>query len=360
MTESRRFIHRDVKPDNILLDESGNAWLIDFGIARFYNPSASQDTAQLGTIGYAPPEQFGFSQSDFRSDLYAAGMTVLEMSRAVNYSPKANIIKAAKRCTEFDPNRRYDSADAVLRALNQRCRLPKLIALSAALLLVITTVIFWYLPYENEVPQVEPHIPATSNERYPEDNYIGTDRQMIEWIDIVSNYTGQGLKAFLVPAGSDSGAKNIQLAQEPSEITLHCELSNGVLMLTLNDHKMPEQQFSFSYAPSKLPDYQDTKTDAEIILYDMNGDGQDEILVAMSERILLNGVNDILICNTNWRAVWCIGYTPEEGFWQADGRLTSFSNDGDICLNYLGERELYCNNANVWMRLQGQSLRETN
>lgn len=58
-------IHRDIKPENILIDKYGDVHLIDFGIARIYRQDKSKDTELLGTVEYAAPEQFGFSQSDF-------------------------------------------------------------------------------------------------------------------------------------------------------------------------------------------------------------------------------------------------------------------------------------------------------
>jgi eukaryotic-like serine/threonine-protein kinase len=66
-------IHRDLKPSNIMLDENGRVRLIDFGTARYYNQSASADTVQLGTIGFAAPEQLLGKQTDARTDLFALG-----------------------------------------------------------------------------------------------------------------------------------------------------------------------------------------------------------------------------------------------------------------------------------------------
>ena len=69
-------IHRDVKPSNILFAKDGHIRLIDFDAARMPKEDLDQDTIQLGTRGYAPPEQYGFSQTDERADIYAMGITM--------------------------------------------------------------------------------------------------------------------------------------------------------------------------------------------------------------------------------------------------------------------------------------------
>lgn len=68
-------IHRDVKPENIIVrpDAEGCA-LIDFDIARVYRSGNESDTTFFGTVAYAPPEQYGFSQTDVRADIYALGV----------------------------------------------------------------------------------------------------------------------------------------------------------------------------------------------------------------------------------------------------------------------------------------------
>ncbi|MEM7112144.1 MAG: protein kinase [Chloroflexota bacterium] len=70
-------IFRDLKPDNIMLTESGQIKLIDFGIARIFKPGKRKDTIALGTQGFAAPEQFGKGQTEVRSDVYALGVTLL-------------------------------------------------------------------------------------------------------------------------------------------------------------------------------------------------------------------------------------------------------------------------------------------
>jgi len=66
-------IFRDLKPSNIMIGPDGQIRLIDFGISRFFKPGQTRDTWNMGTAGYAPPEQFGQGQTDARSDVYALG-----------------------------------------------------------------------------------------------------------------------------------------------------------------------------------------------------------------------------------------------------------------------------------------------
>lgn len=73
-------IYRDLKPGNIMvIEETDQIKLIDFGIARFYKQGKSKDTIAFGTEGYAPPEQYGSGQTDARADIYALGVTLHEL-----------------------------------------------------------------------------------------------------------------------------------------------------------------------------------------------------------------------------------------------------------------------------------------
>jgi hypothetical protein len=69
----KAIIYRDLKPSNIMINEHDRVRLIDFGVARHFTLGKHADTLQLGTIGFAAPEQLVSAQTDARSDLYTLG-----------------------------------------------------------------------------------------------------------------------------------------------------------------------------------------------------------------------------------------------------------------------------------------------
>ncbi len=72
-------LHRDVKPANIILDDSGVVWITDFGLARHEEHEGVTETGDIvGTLRYMAPEQFS-GQSDARCDIYSLGMTLYEL-----------------------------------------------------------------------------------------------------------------------------------------------------------------------------------------------------------------------------------------------------------------------------------------
>lgn len=110
-------IHRDIKPSNIICGNDWHIRLIDFDSARLRVEFQSRDTEILGTGGYAAPEQYGFMQTDDRSDIYAFGVTMEEILGENADKPKFRRI--IRRCTQFDPDKRYRDISAVGRAIKR-------------------------------------------------------------------------------------------------------------------------------------------------------------------------------------------------------------------------------------------------
>jgi len=119
-------IHRDIKPSNIMIDTNGNPVLLDFDAMKVYNTSADRDTVLLGTAGYAAPEQYGFGQSDPRTDIYSLGILAREMadklsgnagSTIVNQRAEDHFKKIVDKCVRIDPDDRFQSVDELRRQL---------------------------------------------------------------------------------------------------------------------------------------------------------------------------------------------------------------------------------------------------
>ncbi len=137
-------IHRDIKPSNIIWYDNRKVILLDFNAAKVYHPEKSMDTEFIGTPRYAAPEQYGFSQSDARTDIYAIGVLASDLRQHIKLSESyfnANSSqkslagmtgqreKAAKalsvlndiicRCTSIDPVNRYQSVEELHQILKQ-------------------------------------------------------------------------------------------------------------------------------------------------------------------------------------------------------------------------------------------------
>ncbi len=164
-------IHRDIKPSNLILQSGGNIRLIDFDAARTVKDNQSVDTNLLGTKGYAPPEQYGFGQTDSRSDIYSLGKTMLELTGDNCGSLK----KILAKCVEVDPKNRYQSADELSAALNKKIFPTKkfcaiLIIILAILLIHNSTNEPEFTAETEKIPA--PEIKSETVESTPEPEYV--------------------------------------------------------------------------------------------------------------------------------------------------------------------------------------------
>ena len=130
--QDRPIIFRDLKPENIMINEEGHIKVIDFGLARHFEPGKRRDTQASGTVGYAPPEQWEDSgQSDPRSDIYSLAATLFFVltgrppspiygsHRIRPYRPDIDpgIEALVLKCLQPDPTQRYSSAAELIKDL---------------------------------------------------------------------------------------------------------------------------------------------------------------------------------------------------------------------------------------------------
>ena len=112
-------VHRDVKPENVMIASDGRVVLIDMSISREVK-DAPADTAVMGTVGYAAPEQLGIAQSDARTDVYAAAVLLnilLTGKHPSELVARGRAGKIVRKGTQLNRDDRVQTAEKLLEML---------------------------------------------------------------------------------------------------------------------------------------------------------------------------------------------------------------------------------------------------
>ena len=220
-------IYRDMKPANVMLKPDGNVTLIDFGTAREFKEKNLADTTCLGTVGYAAPEQFGgMGQTDARTDIYCLGATLYHLVtgmnpceppyeikpiREINPSLSSGLERIILKCTQRDPNDRYQSAAELMYALEhyeeiddryrkkQKGKLAKFLACVGLTIAFAATSAWGYISAENKKSENYDYILANAESAQDFYDAIVTDPSRTE--AYLGNGDIKGLIEFLISDG---------------------------------------------------------------------------------------------------------------------------------------------------------------
>lgn len=376
MDELHRFniIHRDIKPENILIDKSNHIWLVDYDIARIYRQEVRKDTETMGTFGYAPIEQYGMLPTDFKTDIYAFGVTLKALLESSGI--KGYLNRIAKKCTRLDPSQRYKSSKAVKDAINFR-----MIKVPLVFLVIILTVMVVLIAdvkedsQQHSEPQKSISAETTNSDQIelneePENAPIEENKEETKELDFegtfyefadgpdeskyrnyhtysnVCIFTSNTPMEHLIFIDDVKKTGKLKLGKENTVIDADISLNNGILSVNLNDGKGQTFQKTFQYN-SKYT-YKESYTtnirkNADIICYDLDNDGGTELLIGISDGAM-GAVGQQFYNNFNYCMAWCIrydqnGFTLCEGdafsegysFWINVGKLNvSWDDIGDI------------------------------
>lgn len=331
-------IHRDIKPEHIILDKNLQPYLIDFGIARINKKHNSHDTEIQGTRRFAPPEQFGYQSTDQRSDIYSLGQTLATLLPIMAMTPHEK--KIIEKAMAFDPADRYQSAEAMLNALVNPPQKISWYALVGIILLIIGAGGAWYhhtliQEQDNKGVIEEINIDGEGTAPLPEggeNNREKTSEQGGLTMPSKAETREKTVDIQTVPADN----RPLHIAQGSSrQKTVNINGANVIVSATntgtqlnvqLSDNMGHSSAYSFNYQPPAIHNYDNPNSmDGDIVFMDINDDGILDIIPIMTSA-LVTGAND-LVDNTN---AWAITYTPGSGFNRCSGMAdTQYLKLGD-------------------------------
>lgn len=339
-------IHKDIKPDNILIDELNHIWLADFDIARIYRTEVRRDTETMGTFGYAPIEQYGMFPTDYKTDIYSFGVTLKTLLDA--WGIKGFLHKVADKCKRLDPSQRYGSVSNVKKAI--KFGKYKWILLSSVSLIIISGIIYIISNSMNLIKDT--NINTVSKEQVEESvtdvleqaetdklSFIGFDEGKTE-----TEYSKYGTFSYVciflfnepwehIIFTDDMNKKGtIKMGENRSVINADITLHNGELNVNLDDGKGQKfgKKFKYNGEHTYAKEYTDSlRKNADIVCYDFDGDGGDELLIGLNEGAI-GVVGEYFYNNFNYCMGWCVKYDEDDGFTLCDGDMFSLKYGFDV------------------------------
>lgn len=366
-------IHRDIKPSNIIIQENNIVKLIDFGIARFYEEDKEKDTEHHGTRGYAAPEQFGYSQTDFRSDIYSFGKTLEFISKHFPLNSLQNEIMY--KAIAFDPAQRFQAMSEVFSFINRKRNKDNrkiYLWISILMCLPIAAILYSYdknFLINNEEPQTnyeEPvfsqsEVDASENEQVDDlqkvtnnitikdesDKYmpeinppkelllpkehlennesLETKKLVPEPIakinvendnlpSVVNCYTNN--QSLLIPQNSMNSMRVILDEFGSNILNLSATNQNEVLSLKLSDNNGNSSTHTYRFKERENYSPEDAeRIDCEIVVVPLGDAGNFAILPCMANRkVIVGGPKNYVWVNNAQVNCWGIHYNKQTGF----------------------------------------------
>lgn len=187
-------IVRDIKPENIVIS-NGRCVFIDFDAAREWSEDTLTDTVCMGTRATAAPEQFGYSQTDVRTDIYSVGMLMTFMFTGgydISAIKSGKAQRIVKKCTQFSPDKRYRSVSAICDAIRSRKRRA---TVGAAAAVAAASVAFGVIMLNKSQYSSGYTLSPTNNYSFTEQASAASDKMVTDALELINKQSDGAVRA---------------------------------------------------------------------------------------------------------------------------------------------------------------------